>query len=551
MHLVKDDTSSLLLLRDTDSYLSRHSILSDSSSMLNVSFEFDREVFNSKAYQVAIRSALSRKKGKMPQRQAPPLNDAIDVVDHQRFNNTEDDAQTLQSKPMDPWLLNDENSNGIIKSSDQADAILVTREQKDTISQRQKSFLNDVIDVVGYERVSDTEDDTQTVPNKTVDSWFLNDAIEVVGYERFNDTEDDGQTLRKGSLDPWPLNDAGSNGIIRKSNQANDAVLITQEQKGKTPQRQNPSLNHAIGVLGYGHGRFHDIEDDARTVRSVRRKSVNSWSSGDDIAIVGYERSKEIENDAQTIESISVSHRPLNDAIPSEIIKNPTYPDNTVFINRTFGGIIGHSTSPWEVLASSNVRAERGDIKIPSTDKRRPMSQNPVYTNHASAMIKKASVKIGVPLSSPITTEQGHKSMSTKNISSQSPLSSVTRQHLQKSPKVLILGSSGAGKSTLLKSMIICCEGGLCSRNDRKRYKDIIYCNLIEDLQKIFDAMTALGLDSVDKHDHFLTIKKAANLKPDELSDHIASAIKAFWNDSDVQKCFGVLHSCRLNDPSG
>lgn len=154
MHLVKDDTSSLLWLRDKDSCLSRQSTVSEGSNMLDVSFEFDREVFNSKAYQVAIRAALSRKRDKMPQRQRPPSNDSIVVVGYERSNEAEDDAQRVRSKPVNPWSS------------------------------------NDVIDFVGYECPSENEDDAQTIQGKSVGLWSLNDAVSNETIKRSSQADD-------------------------------------------------------------------------------------------------------------------------------------------------------------------------------------------------------------------------------------------------------------------------------------------------------------------------------------------------------------------------
>lgn len=201
IHLVKDDTSSLLWLRDKDSCLSRQSVASENSNMLDVSFEFDREVFNSKAYQVAIRSALSRNQGKMPQRQEPLLNDAIGVLGYGRSIETEDDAQIFRRKSVNPWPL------------------------------------NDAIDVVGYERSNETEDDAQTIRSKSVNTSSLNDVTGFVGYGCSNEIEDDAQTIGGKSVGPWPLNDAIPNGIIKKPSQADDTIFVTSIVEHSTSPR--------------------------------------------------------------------------------------------------------------------------------------------------------------------------------------------------------------------------------------------------------------------------------------------------------------------------
>ena len=55
---LKDDTSSLLWLKDSESILSRKTISTTNSKLLDTVFDFDGEVFNSKAYQEALRSNM-------------------------------------------------------------------------------------------------------------------------------------------------------------------------------------------------------------------------------------------------------------------------------------------------------------------------------------------------------------------------------------------------------------------------------------------------------------------------------------------------------------
>lgn len=81
--LVRDDTSSLLLQRDKDSILSRQSSAIDDSSLNEIEFGFDGELFNSKPYLSAARSwmcqaMMSRRKhslSKTTTASAPSVNE--------------------------------------------------------------------------------------------------------------------------------------------------------------------------------------------------------------------------------------------------------------------------------------------------------------------------------------------------------------------------------------------------------------------------------------------------------------------------------------------
>lgn len=94
VNLIEDDMSSLLWLRDENS---RHSIISlstQNSEMFDATFDFDREVFDSKAYQVAFRSALSNKVDTRSKREIFPLRTLESTFDHVQLDGNED-TQTV------------------------------------------------------------------------------------------------------------------------------------------------------------------------------------------------------------------------------------------------------------------------------------------------------------------------------------------------------------------------------------------------------------------------------------------------------------------------
>ena len=70
---VKDDTSSLIVLRDTSSYYSSRATDTPNSSLLDRKFSFDSEVLRSKVYQGQIRSLIRRA---LPRRKATHKIDA-------------------------------------------------------------------------------------------------------------------------------------------------------------------------------------------------------------------------------------------------------------------------------------------------------------------------------------------------------------------------------------------------------------------------------------------------------------------------------------------
>lgn len=126
--LVKDETSSLILLQDNDSHRISHSIVTECSSTIDVRFEFDREILNSKVYQMAIRSnmrqGLSKKENKMTQRHRSPSENLVDIGDSGRSIETGDDAQNIRKNITSPKMIpRIKNRAKMIEAEDDAETV--------------------------------------------------------------------------------------------------------------------------------------------------------------------------------------------------------------------------------------------------------------------------------------------------------------------------------------------------------------------------------------------------------------------------------------------
>ena len=111
--MVKDDTSSLLWLRDAESCYSERSAFEENSELLDTTFDFDQEVFKSKAYLEAMRSNM---KHELASRTSPELRQRayssgiiMDTNDLLTIDNDADDedAATIREPPTSSWPLND------------------------------------------------------------------------------------------------------------------------------------------------------------------------------------------------------------------------------------------------------------------------------------------------------------------------------------------------------------------------------------------------------------------------------------------------------------
>ena len=98
---LRDDTSSLLWLRDSESILSRRTVSTCNSKLLETVFDFDGEVFNSKVYQVALRSNMKQALSRKPFTHSKtsdvvsPTTDDISPLENDDANS---DTETIKAK---------------------------------------------------------------------------------------------------------------------------------------------------------------------------------------------------------------------------------------------------------------------------------------------------------------------------------------------------------------------------------------------------------------------------------------------------------------------
>lgn len=101
--IIKDDLSSLLVIREEDSCCTVRSMVSENSNMLDKNFDFDSQIFSSKVYQAALRSNMSQllkgKGGQKPLHREQHLDAFLRTASYtgyKRLNETEEDLQTVK-----------------------------------------------------------------------------------------------------------------------------------------------------------------------------------------------------------------------------------------------------------------------------------------------------------------------------------------------------------------------------------------------------------------------------------------------------------------------
>ena len=100
---------------------------------------------------------------------------------------------------------------------------------------------------------------------------------------------------------------------------------------------------------------------------------------------------------------------------------------------------------------------------------------------------------------------------------------------------MLLLGVERAGKSTLWRSMITGYEGP-CHDSIRQLYKEIIYTNIIDDIQKILGALRDPHFHVISHRNrqHIQTLKWDPYLEINVISDSVTHALQCLWGDSEL-----------------
>ncbi|ORY01846.1 guanine nucleotide-binding protein alpha subunit [Basidiobolus meristosporus CBS 931.73] len=115
--------------------------------------------------------------------------------------------------------------------------------------------------------------------------------------------------------------------------------------------------------------------------------------------------------------------------------------------------------------------------------------------------------------------------------------------------KMLLLGAGESGKSTILKQMRLIHQNGF-DEEERETFKEIIYCNTVQSMYVILEAMENIGIPLADPENavHALVILEHPRVDGRTLPTDIAEAIKHLWKDEGVRECFKRSREFQLND---
>ncbi|GFS56162.1 guanine nucleotide-binding protein G(o) subunit alpha [Trichonephila inaurata madagascariensis] len=125
------------------------------------------------------------------------------------------------------------------------------------------------------------------------------------------------------------------------------------------------------------------------------------------------------------------------------------------------------------------------------------------------------------------------------------------KNELMREVKLLLMGGAGSGKSTIVRQMTIHQENGL-TEDECRRYKPIIYSNVIEGMVTILRAMNTMDIpfDTPQRQRQAsLLIEIFQNKLDDEpFTEEVQDALNQLWKDSGVLRCFDRSNEYQLND---
>ena len=84
-------------------------------------------------------------------------------------------------------------------------------------------------------------------------------------------------------------------------------------------------------------------------------------------------------------------------------------------------------------------------------------------------------------------------------------------------------------------------------REEKLKYKYLVYSNTVESLNVILQAMVAFRIQFVSA-DTKINAKKFSNVKWTTINAQLAAIMKSIWCDDGVQECFSRSSGFQLND---
>eukprot|EP01121_Diplochlamys_sp_Union-15-3_P008046 TRINITY_DN2102_c0_g1_i7.p1 TRINITY_DN2102_c0_g1~~TRINITY_DN2102_c0_g1_i7.p1 ORF type:complete len:300 (-),score=39.76 TRINITY_DN2102_c0_g1_i7:255-1154(-) len=116
--------------------------------------------------------------------------------------------------------------------------------------------------------------------------------------------------------------------------------------------------------------------------------------------------------------------------------------------------------------------------------------------------------------------------------------------------RVLLLGPGESGKSTIFKQMKVIQDGGGYSEEDRKRFRVVVFSNIITQMKVLISSSEKLEIPIKNdtNKEYAREIENLAENDGEAWSSELAEKIKQLWADEGIQEVYQQRHKFQLND---
>ena len=120
--------------------------------------------------------------------------------------------------------------------------------------------------------------------------------------------------------------------------------------------------------------------------------------------------------------------------------------------------------------------------------------------------------------------------------------------------KLLLLGAGESGKSTVVKQMQIIHMNGYQDRDEKEKYRSVVFSNTIQSMIAILKAMGNLRISFDTEKDAEVArqfFMLAGSLDDGEFSSEIGRTLMFLWKNRSVQMAVQRAREYQLNDSAG
>ncbi|KAJ3444185.1 guanine nucleotide-binding protein g(o) subunit alpha [Anaeramoeba flamelloides] len=114
--------------------------------------------------------------------------------------------------------------------------------------------------------------------------------------------------------------------------------------------------------------------------------------------------------------------------------------------------------------------------------------------------------------------------------------------------KLLLLGPGESGKSTFLKQIKIIHKQGYEKEEERKKFSEVISCNILHSIQSLIEASINLKIDFDEENKDYITQLSKLNPITYVLNEDDLEMVQSVWKDQGIQSAYERRSEFQLID---